>query len=237
MTLSVGRPFQRDRRMTIAALFVATITFVPAAFAQTMARENQQDSSSKGAVMGAAGSTSATMPIDLPGFPGASDIYHLGATGFFLDSAVIKLDSHQQAMLDGIKRKSMGALEAAQLRIDQAEQELWTLTGSDQPDAMTLEMKVLEIEKLKGDQRLAFIRSVGDAALVLTDDQRAALGGGASEASQMTAPQGSVGSMNSLGGMGAKNPKGEMGGMGDDSMGNMGGTPPNTKDNNKMGDM
>ena len=49
------------------------------------------------------------------------------------------------------------------------------LTGSDQPDSMTLETKVRDIERLKGDQRIAFIRSVGEAARVLTDDQRAAL--------------------------------------------------------------
>ena len=236
MTLSVGRPFLRGCAVTIGALFVATMTLLPAAFAQMMAPENQQDSSGRGPMMGAAGSTSATMPADLPGFPGASYIYHVGATGFFLDhSAVINLTSHQQAMLDGIKQKSIGALEATQLRIDQAEQELWMLTGSDRPDAMALEMKVLEIEKLKGDQRLAFIRSVGDAALVLTDDQRAALGGGAPDASQMAAPQGSAGSMNSPGGMGATDPDGEMAGMGDDSTGNMG-PPPNTKDNSKSGD-
>jgi len=75
----------------------------------------------------------------------------------------------------GIKEKSIGDLAAAQRRIDQAEQELWMLTGSDRPDSMTLETKVREIERLKGDQRIAFIRSVGEAARVLTDDQRAAL--------------------------------------------------------------
>lgn len=236
MTLNVGRPFQRGCRVIIAALFLATITLRPAALAQT-ASDNEQISSGTGTVTGAAGSTSATMPTDLPGFPGASHIYHVGATGFFLDhSAEINLTSHQQAMLDGIKQKSIGTLEATQLRIDQAEQELWMLTGSDRPDAMALKMKVLEIEKLKGDQRLAFIRSVGEAALMLTDDQRTALGGGASEASPMTAPQVSAGSMNSQGGMGATDPKGEAE-MDDDSMGSMGSPPPNTKDSKKMGDM
>ena len=32
-----------------------------------------------------------------------------------------------------------------------------------------------ETEKLRGDQRLAFIRSVGESAQVLTDDQRKVL--------------------------------------------------------------
>jgi hypothetical protein len=190
--------------------------------------------------MGAAGSTSTTMPSDLPGFPGASHIYHVGATGFFLDSsAAIKLTADQQAALNGIKGKSIGDLGAAQRRIDQAEQELWMLTGSDRPDSMTLETKVREIERLKGDQRIAFIRSVGEAARVLTDDQRAALlGTGAPGAAQMTAPQGSAGSVNPQGGMGSTDPKAGMAGMGDDSMGNMGGgNNPNTKGNGGTGDM
>jgi len=190
-------------------------------------------SGSKGDMKGA----SSTMP----GQPGASHLYHVGATGFFLDySTAIKLTTDQQAALNGIKGKSMGDLGAAQHRIDQAEQELWMLTGSDRPDSMTLEMKVRDIEKLKGDQRIAFIRSVGEAARVLTDDQRAALlGTGAPGAAQMTAPQGSAGSVNPQGGMGSTDPKAGMAGMGDDSMSNMGGgKTPNTKSNNGgMGDM
>lgn len=199
---------------TIAALVVATMTVLPAAFAQPM-------------------------PPDLPGFPGASAIYHVGATGFFLDyTAGIKLTADQQAALNGIKEKSIGDLGAAQRKIDQAEQELWMLTGSDRPDAMTLEMKVREIERLKGDQRLAFIRSVGDAARVLTDEQRTALlGTGAPGAAQMTVPQGS-GSVNPQGGMGSTDPKAGMAGMGDDSMGNMGGNTPDPNSNpGAMGDM
>ena len=199
---------------TIAALFVAAMTSLPAAFAQSM-------------------------PPDLPGFPGAAHIYHVGATAFFLDSsAAIQLTADQLATLNGIKKKSIGDLGAAQRRIDQAEQELWMLTASDRPDAMTLEMKVREIEKLKGDQRIAFIRSVGAAARVLTDDQRAALlGPVAPAAAQMTAPQGS-GSVNPQGGMGATAPNAGMAGMGDDSMGNMGGNTPDPKSNTgAMGDM
>ncbi len=50
------------------------------------------------------------------------------------------------------------------------------------PDAAAIEAKVREIEKLRGDQRLAFIRAIGEAAKVLTDDQRRALAGTATEA-------------------------------------------------------
>ncbi len=126
--------------------------------------------------MSAAGSPPPTMQSDLPGFPGVSHIYHVGATGFFLDySTALKLSTDQAVALNRIKQKSMGDVAAVQRQIDQAEQELWLLTGSDQPDSMALKTKVRDIEKLRGDRRIAFIRAVGEAARVLTDDQRRAL--------------------------------------------------------------
>jgi Spy/CpxP family protein refolding chaperone len=280
MSISVRRPLRCSCGATIAALFVATMTSLPAALAQLMPPGNEEHSmpgmnapqkvslaqelaqlrsriakieaaldqtrqggSFKAGMqpVGMAGSTSTTMPSDLPGFPGASHIYHVGATGFFLDySAPIKLTADQQAALKGIKEKSIGDMAAAQRQIDQAEQDLWMLTASDRPNSMTLETKVRDIERLKGDQRLAFIRSVGEAARVLTDDQRAALlGRSVPQAPQMTAPQGSAGSLNPQGGMGSTDPKAGTAGMGDDdSMGNMGGNTPDTKSNNGgMGDM
>jgi Spy/CpxP family protein refolding chaperone len=187
--------------------------------------------------MGAAGATSTTMPSDLPGFPGASHIYHIGASGFFLDySAALKLTTNQQVALNGIRERSIGAWAAAQRQIEQAEQELWMLTSSDEPDSMALTTKVRDIEKLRGDQRIAFIRSVGEAARILTDDQRAALlGTGAPAAEQTAAPQGSTGSVKPQGGIGSTDPKA---GMGDDSMGSMGGgKKPNTKGKDETGDM
>jgi len=205
--MNVRQPLRRSYSATIVAIFIA-MTFLPAAFAQPMP--------------------------DLPGFPGASHIYHVGATAFFLDSAAaIQLTVDQLATLNAIKQKSLADLGAAQRTIDQAEQELWMLTASDRPDAMTLEMKVREIETLKGDQRIAFIRSVGEAARVLTDDQRAALlGTGAPAAVPMAAPQAPQGAM------GATDPKAGMAGMADDSMGAMGGTTPDPKSNTgAMGDM
>jgi Spy/CpxP family protein refolding chaperone len=62
-------------------------------------------------------------------------------------------------------------------KVEEAEQELWELTASDTPDAAAIEAKVREIEKLRGDQRMAFIRAVGEAAKQLTDEQRRALVG------------------------------------------------------------
>ena len=120
--------------------------------------------------------TSTTMPSTLPGFPGASHLYHVGATGFFLDSPdTIKLTLDQQTALNAIREQSIGYQASAQRQIDQAEQELWILTSSAQPDTPALGEKIREIENLKGEQRIAFIRSVGEAARILTEDQRSAL--------------------------------------------------------------
>jgi Spy/CpxP family protein refolding chaperone len=114
----------------------------------------------------------------LPGFPGASHIYHVGATGFFLDHPEhITLSTEQQTRLGQIREKAMMDQASDQRKIEQAEQELWDLTASDTPDAAKIEAKVREVEKLRGDQRLSFIRAVGSAAAVLTDEQRKQLTG------------------------------------------------------------
>lgn len=129
------------------------------------------------AMMGSMGSP-AGMPMSsaLPGFPGASHLYHVGATGFFLDHPEhITLTMEQQTALSRIKEKALLEQTTAQRKIEGAEQELWTLTGADQPAADKVEAKVREIEKLRADQRLTFIRAVGEAAQVLTDEQRKAL--------------------------------------------------------------
>jgi hypothetical protein len=116
------------------------------------------------------------MPSALPGFPGASHIYHIGATGFFLDHPDhIKLTTQQQTALSSLKEKALLEKSTSQRKIDETEQELWTLTASDKPDATKIDAKVREIEKLRGDQRLAFIRAVGEAAKMLTDEQRKTL--------------------------------------------------------------
>jgi hypothetical protein len=112
----------------------------------------------------------------LPGFPGASRLYHVGATGFFLDHPEhITLSVQQQTMLNRLKEKNALDRATADRRIEDAEQELWTLTAVDSPDAVKIETKVRAIEKLRGDQRLAFIRAVGEAGKVLTPDQQSAL--------------------------------------------------------------
>ena len=133
--------------------------------------------------MGGSKGKKMKMAAALPGFPGASHLYHIGATDFFLDHPEhITLSTEQKTKLGQMKQKATTDKASAQRKIEESEQQLWELTGSDQPDAAKLEAKVREVEKLRGDQRLAFIRSVGESAQVLTDDQRKILIGQAQPA-------------------------------------------------------
>lgn len=137
--------------------------------------------------MGGAKGKKMKMTAALPGFPGASHIYHIGATDFFLDHPEhITLSTEQKTKLAQMKQKATTAKASAQRKIEEAEQQLWELTGSDQPDAAKMDAKVREIEKLRGDQRMAFIQAVGESAQVLTDEQRKILIGQAQPAT--TAP-------------------------------------------------
>ena len=118
------------------------------------------------------------MPSALPGFPGASHLYHIGETGFFLDHPEhIALTDEQLKKLNTIKESSLLATSTAQREIAEAEQELWTLTAADEPDIKKIEAKAKEIAQLQVKNRIAFIRSVGEAASVLTNEQREALVG------------------------------------------------------------
>lgn len=124
------------------------------------------------------------MPSALPGFPGAASLYHIGATGFFLDHPEhITLSSEQNRRLNQIKEKALMGKASTDERLQDAEEELWALTGVDQPDVAQIDSRIRAIEKLRADQRLNFIRSVGQAAEVLTDEQRQAVLGAAAPAS------------------------------------------------------
>ncbi len=116
---------------------------------------------------------SMAMPSALPGFPGASHIYHIGSTGFFLDHGDhITLSKEQLTKLNQLKEKTLLMQATSTRQIDEAEQKLWVLTASDEPDVKKIESTIREIAKLNGKRRLAFIRGVGDAAAVLTAHQR-----------------------------------------------------------------
>ena len=110
---------------------------------------------------------------ELPGFPGAPHIYHIGATGFFLDHGdAIKLTTEQLSSLTQVKRKSLAEQSSFNSKIKKAEEELWTLTASDRPDISSIEIKIQEIEAAKAKQRFSFIRDVGEAANILSVEQR-----------------------------------------------------------------
>ena len=132
-----------------------------------------------GAAQPAGGAAGMSGPSSaMPAQPGASHLYHIGSTGFFLNHPQhITLSQDQRMTLNRLKEKAMLERASVQRRIDQGEQELYTLTGADQPDSSTIQAKVSEIEKLRGDQRMSFIRAIGEATNVLTHDQHLALMG------------------------------------------------------------
>ena len=146
-------------------------------------------SASGGMTMGGGGANAAPsgmrpMPAprsmsSLPGVPGASHVYHIGSTGFFLDQPQLNLTTQQQTALNRIKERALLDRANAERRIEQAEQELWALTGADQPDAAKVQAKLQEIEQLRTNQRIAFIRAVGEGAKLLTAEQQNALLGNA----------------------------------------------------------
>jgi Spy/CpxP family protein refolding chaperone len=110
------------------------------------------------------------------GQAGAPHLYHIGSNGFFLNhSRHITLTQNQSLTLKHVKKKAMLDRASEQRRIDQAEQELYEITGASQPDETRIEAKIVEIEKLRADGRMNFIRAVSDASNVLTPEQRMAL--------------------------------------------------------------
>ena len=147
------------------------------------------------------GAPGAMSQSALPGFPGASHLYHLGATGFFLDHKThIALTTEQTAALNKAKEQARLAKSTAERKAAQAEQELWTLTAADQPDSATIEAKIGEIEKTHGDERMAFIRAVGEASKLLTDEQRKILTGfsAPAPAAPMAAPAAAMAPMKGM---------------------------------------
>ena len=112
----------------------------------------------------------------MPGQAGASHLYHIGSNGFFLNHARhITLTQGQRLTLNHLKEKAMLDNAYEQRRIEQGEQELYALTGADQPDNAKMQAKISEIERLRSTERMNFIRSVEEASNVLTPEQRRAL--------------------------------------------------------------
>lgn len=114
----------------------------------------------------------------LPGFPGASHIYHIGASEFFLDHREhLGLTPDQQKKLNELKSNTLLKQNEFERQLERAEEQLWSLTSEAEPDAKQIESALAEIGVLTTEKRLDFIRSVGAAAEVLTTSQRALLRG------------------------------------------------------------
>jgi Spy/CpxP family protein refolding chaperone len=136
-------------------------------------------SASGGAAPAGGGMAGMNAPASaMPGQPGASHLYHVGSTGFFLNhSQHITLTADQRFTLNRLKEKAMLDRTSEQRKIDQGEQELYSLTGADQLDNSKVQAKIGEIERLRAEQRMNFIQAVGEASKVLTHDQHQALMG------------------------------------------------------------
>ena len=76
-----------------------------------------------------------------------------------------------------IAEKSRLDQAATDRQVAEANQTLFTLTGADEPDADKIDTEITEIENLAAERRRAFIRQVGEAAQLLTEDQRKILVG------------------------------------------------------------
>ncbi|MFA5937724.1 MAG: periplasmic heavy metal sensor [Sinimarinibacterium sp.] len=126
-----------------------------------------------GAVVSMSGASGMPNGSALPGFPGTSHIYHVGADDFFLSHAHhIGLTVGQQAKLSRTREQALLARAGAARALEEADQKLFVLTGADQPDADQIEAQIRRIEALRTARRLAHIRAVGEAAQVLSDEQR-----------------------------------------------------------------
>lgn len=107
---------------------------------------------------------------------GPPALLHLGAKNFFLDQPQkLTLSAEQAKRIGEIKERTAMDMMASDKKIQEAEQQIWKLTSSDRPAPDEIEGRVREVEKLRADQRIAFIRSVSEAANLLTAEQKEVL--------------------------------------------------------------
>lgn len=114
--------------------------------------------------------TAAQLPMEEAGPPA---VMHIGAKGFFLDRPQTFTPRADQAKtFADIKERSAMEMMASDKKIQEADQSLWKLTASDNPDLAEIEAKAREVEKLRAERRIAFIRAVAKAASLLTPEQK-----------------------------------------------------------------
>ena len=143
-----------------------------------------------GAPLDASGANTAG---GLPATLGVAHLYHLAADSFFLDQAnAVGLTDEQQKKLTALKEHAAVAFAATQRRVRQGEKELWVLVCSEAPDNAKMELKVAEIARLGGQQRMDYIRTLEAAVAVLSNLQRKAVASQKVSAPPAPMPQGSA---------------------------------------------
>lgn len=111
----------------------------------------------------------------MAGPAGVSHLRNKGSTGFFLNHPQhITLTADQNFGLTLLKEKARLDQALERRKIDRSEQELYNVTDADQFDNLKIPAKVTENGKLRGEQRVSFIRAVGEASNILTHDQHQA---------------------------------------------------------------
>lgn len=104
---------------------------------------------------------------------GPPALLHIGAQGFFIDRPQTFTPRADQAKtLADIKERTAMDMMAAGKKIQEAEQQLWKLTANERPNLVEIEAKTREVEKLRADQRILFIRAVAEATDLLTAEQK-----------------------------------------------------------------
>lgn len=115
----------------------------------------------------------AQPPLEDSGPPA---LLHIGAKGFFIDRPQTFTPRADQAKtLSDIKERTTMDMMAADKNIQEAEQQLWRLTANERPNLAEIEAKTREVEKLRADQRIVFIRAIAEAANLLTAEQKESL--------------------------------------------------------------
>lgn len=147
-------------------------------------------------------STSEPLPAGV-----APHLYHQGAVAFFLDHEELLLTAAQRTKLEAIRATAMLGHATTQRKIDQGEQDLWSLTSADRPDANRIEAKLTELARLSTQQRMDYIRAIGQAVAQLPEAQQKMLAMAPIMPAATAAPPAS-GSMSGMPGMPMEPPQG-----------------------------
>lgn len=168
---------RHDDRWTQSQMFPAAGGTAALSGKYLAAMESTARSEGASGIMGYVGLSGGLLGESaLAGLAGTSHLYHVGTTDFFLDHADrLALRQAQRAALSRLRERSLLEKVGRQRKIADAEKELWALTSAEQPEIARIEDKIREIERLRAEQRLAFVRAVGEAASLLTEDQRQAV--------------------------------------------------------------